>query len=73
MPKRVLYLVFGCVNGSTYTLSISKPKDMLSAETIKTAMTAILATSSLGRDAVADKIIEAKYITQSSEVIDLDA
>lgn len=72
IKKRNLLLVFGTAVKTEETITITNPAETLSGAQIKKAMTDIIASNALGENVQPDHIIEAKYVIQQVDTVELD-
>lgn len=72
IKKRNLVLVFGTPVKTEETITITNPAETLSGAQIKKAMTDIIASNALGENVQPDRIIEAKYVIQQVDTVELE-
>lgn len=72
IKKRNLVLVFGTPVKTEETITITNPAETLSGAEIKKAMTDIIASNALGENVQPDRIIEAKYVIQQVDTVELE-
>ncbi|MDA3733178.1 DUF2922 domain-containing protein [Niameybacter massiliensis] len=72
IKKRNLVLVFGTPVKTEETITITNPAETLSGAEIKKAMTDIIASNALGENVQPDRIVEAKYVIQQVDTVELE-
>ena len=72
IKKRNLVLVFGTPVKTEETITITNPAETLSGAEIKKAMTDIIASNALGENVQPDCIVEAKYVIQQVDNVELE-
>ena len=72
IKKRNLVLVFGTPIKTEETITITNPAETLSGAEIKKAMTNIIASNALGENVQPDRIVEAKYVIQQVDTVELE-
>lgn len=69
ITKKNLVLTFGLQSGKETSITITAPKEGLTAGEISGAMTSIVNTGAYGDEDLATSKVEAKYVIQQEEQI----
>lgn len=73
VTKKILVLTFGTPQGKKLKLTINNPKKSLTSEEISTIMDEIIDTRTFGQMQVVSEKLEAKYIIQEEESVELES
>ena len=72
ITKRVLVLIFTNGLGKNVSLTINDPAEDLEDEEISRAMDEIVAASALGEESIVANKLEAKYVIQQVDEVELE-
>ena len=72
ITKRVLVLIFTNGLGKNVSLTINDPAEDLEDEEISRAMNDIIAASALGEESIVANKLEAKYVIQQVDEVELE-